>query len=261
MIAGTGKQRWVPYRMLMSGIMMFLVICLFLFSGCGTVPPDQPLTSGTDTATDQGSPGSLTASVGSQVAPIKVIDAQTNVTTYPGGYMTLTISTSPFAVCNFAVSYGLSTPSKAGGITPRTADANGIASWRWQVEPGAHTGTWPLTLSAVLASGAQRSATVSVNVTLAPISVVSNQSNLTGSPTGNMALTIATAPSVDCTLLLNFGPGILNRTLSKKAGSNGIVSWSWRVDKDANAGVWPLTITVILLDGEKSSAQVKMTVL
>lgn len=261
MIAGIGKQRWVPYRALTSGIMTFLMICLFLFSGCGTVPADQPLTSSAGTATDQGPSGSLTASVDSQVAPIKVIDAQTNVTTYPGGYMTLTISTSPFAVCNFVVSYGLSTPSRAVGIAPRTADANGMASWRWQVEPGAHTGTWPLTISTILASGAQSSATVSVNVTLAPISVVANQSNLTGSPKGNMALTIVTAPSVDCALLLNFGPGILSRTLTKKADSNGIVSWAWRVDKDVNAGVWPLTITVTQLDGERSYAQVNMTIL
>src|SRR5437764_13853402 len=107
--------------------------------------------------------------------------------------MTMTISTSPFAVCNFVVNYGLSTPSKAFGIIPRTADASGKASWRWQVDSGAHTGTWPLTISVMLANGAQATAKISAFVSLPPINVVGSQSNLIGRGKDNMMLTIATA--------------------------------------------------------------------
>jgi hypothetical protein len=74
-------------------------------------------------------------------------------------------------------------------------------------------------------------------------------------------LTIQTAPSVNCSLLLNFGPSIQSKTLTVHAGSAGTASWSWHVNKQAPPGTWPLTITVTLADGESSSSAVNMTIL
>src|SRR5947209_5092303 len=88
----------------MSGAsVLFLLICLLL-SACGSAQTDHPLTTGTPTG-DQGSPTANTGTVDTGV-PIVLIDNQSTLATYPGGFMTMTISTSPYAVCNFLVYYG-----------------------------------------------------------------------------------------------------------------------------------------------------------
>lgn len=258
MLACSKRQGEHSYKMMAGGLTVFVMVCSFIFSGCGTVPLDQPLTASMDTPVDQGSPK---VSSGSEIAPIELINSQTNLRAYPGGYMTMTISTSPYAISNFVVNYGLSTPDKATGNIPRTVDTNGIASWRWQVALGAHTGIWPLTISAILPNGSRTTKQVNVTVILAPINVVSSQSTLSNFPNGNMTLTIATAPQVTCTLLLNYGPGIPRRTLLRKADSNGMASWTWGVENKAAVGTWPLTVTVRLLDGESNSSQVNITIL
>jgi hypothetical protein len=227
-------------------------------SGCGTTSPDQPLTSEAGTSVDQGSP---TTSSGSGIGALKLLPSQTNLSAYPGGYMTLAISTSPFAVSSFVVHYGLNTPSRAPGIVPRTTDANGVANWRWQVELGAHTGQWPLTISAIIPNGSRTTKQVNVTVTRAPVNVVGSQSTLGAFPNGNMTLTIATAPQVNCTLLLNYGPGIPGRTFKRKADSNGIAILTWHVDPNATPGRWPSILTVRLLDGESTFTTVGITVL
>lgn len=253
MEAGSGHRRLISWGRLAT-CMMF---CSLLVAACGTPPPDHPLTTGS--AID-GSPTASTASPNT-VVPMHVVTSQTNLTAYPGGYMTLTISTSPNAICSIEVAYGLGAPSKAFGIVPETASASGVATWRWQVESSARTGTWPLTISALLASGARASVQVNVSVSLAPISVVGNQTTLAAYPKQNMVLTIATAPSIACLLLLNYGPGRTVKTLTSRSNSSGLASWTWRVDNTAAAGVWPLTITAVLADGERSTAQVNMSIL
>lgn len=234
-----------------------LALCCFLFAGCGSISPDQRLVTGTGTSDT--SPSSI--SISKTILPITVVDGQSNLSTYPGGSMTLAITTSPYAVCAFTVSYGSSTPSKALGIVPRNADANGNVNWRWQVESGIHTGTWPLAVTAILPNGAKTSTTLNVTVTLAPINVVSSQSTLTGAPKTTLTLTVMTAPSATCTLVINYGPSIQGRTIIRKANGAGTVVWTWPVDRKAGAGTWPLTITAALSDGESSSTQINMQVL
>lgn len=258
MVVRNKQRREHPCKMIIGGLVVFLTLYLFVMSGCGTTAPDKPLTAEVSTPVDQGSP---TASSASAIAAIELINSQTNLSAYPGGYMTMAISTSPFAISSFVVNYGLSTPSKSPGIVPLTTDAHGVANWRWQVELGAHTGVWPLSISAILPNGSRTTKQVNVTVTLAPINVVGSQSILNAFPNRIMTLTIATAPRVSCTLLLNYGPGIPGRTLIRRADSNGIAILTWHVDGKATPGRWPLILTVSLLDGESTSSSLSITVL
>jgi hypothetical protein len=257
MIEVTRQRKLHPGRTIF-GLAAFLMICMFILVGCSGTPTDHPLLTGTPTA-GQDTPGVVTGQKSGDI-PIAVIDGQSTLTMYPGGYMTLTVQTSPYAVCNFLVSYGLSKPSKTFGIVPRTADANGMVNWHWQVENGAHTGSWPLALSATLPGGAQGTAKISVVVTLAPISVLTSQSILSAPPKGTITITIGTAPSVSCTLIWNYGPGTLTKTYKAQADGKGLAHWSWHVDRSAPAGTWTETITATLADGETSSSTVNITI-
>ncbi len=249
-----------PRRLFSVALLSYIVICSFLFTSCGvSSEKDTPLTTANAPSSQQSATAS-TGSIGTPTASIKVIDAQTSLSSYPGGYMTLTISTSPAAICTITVYYGLQTPSSSFGIVPRTADSNGIADWHWQVAPSAHTGIWPVTISSVLVNGTKISTQVNVTVTLPPINVMASQSVLAAYPKGNATLTIATAPSVTCTLLLSDVPG-QSRLLTRRANSSGIVSWTWKVLALAPAGVRPLIVTATLADGESSSIQTSFTVL
>ena len=241
-----------------GGQLLFLLFLLAVISGCGKTPPDQPLLSGTDTSTQSAAAPTGTATRG---APISVVSDQSQLTAYPGGNMSLNIVTSPYTVCQIVISYGQSTPSKALGLIPRTTDAKGNASWTWQVALNVHTGVWPLKVVATSSSGAVSTTTVNVTITLPPISLVNGQSNLVAYPTGNMLLTIATAPYVGCDLLLNYGPTGTVKTMRTSANARGIAVWNWRVERSALAGVWPLTVTVILPDGEATSTRVSVTIL
>ena len=238
--------------------LLFLLFLLAVISGCGKTPPDQPLLSGTDTPTQSVAAPTGTATRG---APISVVAAQSQLTAYPGGSMSLSVVTSPYTVCQIVVSYGQSTPSKALGLIPRTTDAKGNASWTWQVALNVHTGTWPLKVVATSSSGAVSTTIVNVTVTLPPISVIGGQSNLVGYPKDNLLLTIATAPGVSCELLLNYGPASPLKTIRTSANGKGIAVWNWRIDRTATAGVWPLTASVILPDGETTSTRVDVTIL
>lgn len=241
-----------------GGRLLFLLFLLAVISGCGKTPPDQPLLNGTDTPTPSAAAPTGTATRG---APISIVSAQSQLTGYPGGSMSLSVVTSPFTVCQIVVSYGQSTPSKALGLIPRTTDAKGNASWTWQVALNVHTGAWPLKVVATSSSGAVSTTTVNITVTLPPISVIGGQSTLVGSPKSNLLLTIATAPGVNCALLLNYGPASPLKTIHTSANGKGIAVWNWRIDRTATAGVWPLTAMVILPDGETTSIRVDVTIL
>ncbi len=235
------------------------MFCMVVIASCGNTPPDKPLLTGISTPTQQAV--ASTTNTSSHGAPIAVMADQSHLSAYPGGSMSLSISTSPYTICQFLVYYGQSTPSKSLGIIPRTTDANGKASWSWQVNPNVHTGTWPLKIIATAPNGAVSTSTVGINVIFPPINVVSSQTNLTGYPKDILTLTIATAPWVNCSLVLNFGPTIAAKTVHTSGGSKGIAVFNWHIDRSASAGVWPLTIMVSLPDGESSSTQVSMTVL
>lgn len=258
MVVNTRQRKVRPGRAIF-GLAAFLMICMFLFVGCSGTPSDHPLLTDTPTV-EQGTPGTVTDHNGTAI-PIAVRDSQSTLTAYPGGYMTMTVDTSPYAVCNFLVYYGLSKPSKNFGIVPRTADANGMVSWHWQVDNGAHTGTWPLSFSATLPNGDHATAKINVVVTLAPISVLTSGSTLSAPPTGTFTVTIMTAPSVSCTLVWNYGPGTPTKTYKAQADGKGIAQWSWHVERNAPAGTWTEAITAILADGEASSNTVNITVL
>ncbi len=164
MLEETKQQRQLSSVVLFSRMMMFIMICSFILSGCGSSSQkDTPLIEA-DTSSSQQSPIASATSIGKPTASIKVIDAQTSLSSYPGGYMTMSISTGPAAICTITVYYGLNTPSKTFGIIPVTADRNGIASWHWKVASSAPVGIWPLTISAVQVNGTK--ITTQVNVTV-----------------------------------------------------------------------------------------------
>jgi len=164
MFEETIQQRQLSSVALSCRIMMFIMLCSFLLSGCGSSSQkDSPLITA-DTSSGQQSPTASTTSIGKPTASIQVINAQTSLATYPGGYMTITISTGPAAICTITVYYGLKTPSHSFGIIPVTADRNGMASWHWKVASSTPAGIWPLTISAVQADGTKR--TTQVNVTV-----------------------------------------------------------------------------------------------
>ncbi len=164
MLEETKQQRQLSSVVLFSRMMMFIMICSFILSGCGSSSQkDTPLIAA-NTPSSQQSPIASATSIGKPTASIKVIDAQTSLSSYPGGYMTMSISTGPAAICTITVYYGLNTPSKSFGIIPVTADRNGIASWHWKVASSAPVGIWPLTISAVQVNGTK--ITTQVNVTV-----------------------------------------------------------------------------------------------
>jgi hypothetical protein len=252
------KQKNHSHFYVTGGRLLFLLFLLAVISGCAKTAPDRPLLDGTGTPTQAVVAPEGTASRG---APISVVADQSHLTSYPGGNMSLSVVTSPFTVCQIVVSYGQSTPSKALGLVPRTTDAQGNASWNWQVALNIHTGTWPLKIVATASNGAVSTTTINIIVTLPPISLLNSQSNLIGYPKGNLLLTIATAPYVSCELLLNYGPANTVKTLRTSANVKGVAAWNWRIVSSATAGVWPLTVTVILPDGETTSIRVNVTIL
>lgn len=241
-----------------------LLFCAWLLIACGGVPPKpaHPLSDATETPIggDTSSP-TTTGTVNTHIQPIQVTSDIGGLTGYPGGQMTMTISTSPSANCTFIVSYGRTVPSVAVGITPRAADSHGAVTWTWQVDGNAHTGTWPLTIYATLAGGAKTSKVVNVTVTFPPISVVSSQTNLSAYPKNDMVLTISTAPHVQCTLALNFGPSRAVKDINTSSDANGIASWTWHIDAAAMPGTYSQGITVTLADGETGGSAVNMTIL
>jgi competence protein ComEC len=64
-------------------------------------------------------------------------------------YATLTIQTLPGAECSITVLYK-SGPSKAVGLGPKIADAQGRVSWRWSVGSNTTPGTWKILVTSTL---------------------------------------------------------------------------------------------------------------
>jgi len=58
----------------------------------------------------------------------------------------ITVQTAPKASCMITVRYK-SGPSKARGLDPREADAQGKVTWTWRVGSRTTPGKWPITVT------------------------------------------------------------------------------------------------------------------
>ena len=240
-----------------SGLAIPVMLCAFFLSSCGgSAPVDRPLITGTATF----DVGESTSSARGKVAPIQVVGTQSNLTAYPGGTMSLAITTSPYAICSLEVAYGHTKPSQIPGAAPATASPGGAASWHWFVATNARTGTWPLTISANLASGAKTTAKVNVTVVFPPLGVVSSGSKLAVHAGGTLKLELQTAPSETVAVLYAFGAGKTSKTVTGHANGKGLAILYWGVSSNVAPGVYPVTASEILADGEQASIQVNVVI-
>lgn len=250
------RPRHSPIARRIGLLLSLLLLCLV--AACGTPPPSKhPLSQVDITPTDMGN--STVTTSNEHISPIQVLSAQSRLSTYPGGQMSMTLLTSPYALCSFSISYGKAVPSANVGIVPHTANANGMVNWTWLVDRDVHTGTWPLTITASLSGSGRITQTVQVSVVLPPITVVS--STLTAYPRQTMSLTISTAPAVQCTLGLYEGVGKPMKYLKNVSDTNGVATWIWHVANNSVAGTWQLPVVVTLVDGEQVNSQVTMTIM
>lgn len=248
-------KRW-QNTIFFSGLAIPVIICAFLLSSCGGTPVDHPLITGTATF----NVGTSTTSDRGKVAPIQVISAQSSLTAYPGSIMTLAITTSPFAVCSLEVAYGHTRPSQIPGVAPVTTSSNGTANWRWFVALNARTGIWPMTVSVNLANGATATAQVSVTVVFPPLGVVSSGSKLVVHPGGTLKLELQTGPYENVAVTYAFGAGKPGRTITGQANKHGLATLYWSASSSVAKGVYPVTASEILADGEQASIQVTVVI-
>ena len=225
---------------------------------CGSnALPDQTLTNNRDISND-GTPPIAAATSEKIIKPIEVITNQSRLTSYANGQMNLTITSSPYAICNFIVSYGMNMPSRAFGIKPVTADAYGLASWQWQVEGKAPTGNWPLKITATSVNGAQTSRTINVIVTLPPINLDSTTSTLSVARKAEATLAVLTAPFVSCTMTMDYTSK--SKTLKGRADSKGEMSWTWKVEAGTGPGIYPLIVAITTGSGEQEKVTFDITI-
>jgi len=83
--------------------------------------------------------------------PVSVPSGDVTITREPGtvrrgATATVAASTTPGAACTIVVRYK-SGPSKAQGLRPKTAAANGDVSWSWMVGTRTTPGAWPVTIT------------------------------------------------------------------------------------------------------------------
>jgi hypothetical protein len=75
-------------------------------------------------------------------APVGVSVQSITSPVAPGDNASLTIHTTPEAVCTITVEYNKQ-PVKDSGLIQKTADEYGVATWTWTVDPAAPLGLWP----------------------------------------------------------------------------------------------------------------------
>jgi hypothetical protein len=233
-------------------VLFVTILCIEALAACVGQPlPDRALTNNGAIIAD-GTPTAAHTARSKVIKPIEVITNQSRLISYANGKMNLTITSSPYAICNFIVSYGMGMPSRAFGIKPATADAHGLASWTWQVEGKAPTGRWPLKITATLVNGAQTSRVINVLVTLPPMNLDGTKSTLSVARKAEATLAVATAPLVNCTMTIGYTSRI--KTLKGIADSKGNMSWTWKVETGVNPGIYPLIVTIITGSGEQEKA-------
>ncbi len=64
----------------------------------------------------------------------------------PGNAASITVKTDPSSACTITVTYK-SGRSRAGGLVPKTANADGIVGWAWIVGTRTTPGEWPITVA------------------------------------------------------------------------------------------------------------------
>ena len=67
----------------------------------------------------------------------------------PGADAIIVVGTAPNAACTITVIYK-SGPSRAKGLVPEMADAQGRVAWTWRVGTRTTPGTWPIIVSCSL---------------------------------------------------------------------------------------------------------------
>jgi hypothetical protein len=251
------QPRWCHHSLFCIAILSMAIFYVGALAACGSQPPpDRPLTQN-GTMHDDEAPTPAVVAKSKTIQPIEIVSGQTHLISYANGKMSLTITTSPYAICSFIVSYGMNTPSRSFGIKPVTADAHGVASWQWQVEGKAPVGIWPLQIIATSVNGAQTMQTSSATVTLPPIYLDSAKSVLNIARKARATLTVVTAPFVDCTMVMNYTSR--TRTFKGTADAKGEISWTWNVEAGANPGSYPLIVTITTGSGEQARATFLMT--
>lgn len=91
-------------------------------------------------------------------------------------------------------------------------------------------------------SAAQTTTTQSTGTkATAKIATITNPAH----PGGYVSLVAEAVPNSQCTISVHYQPGTSTPSSlgQKVANGNGQVSWSWVVDKNAQAGSWPLGLT------------------
>jgi|SRR5579884_351419 len=246
-------------RCLFWAAMLFVtILCTGAVVACSDQSGrDRSLTSNR-AVTDDATPTAATVAGRKTIKPIEVIANQSSLTSYANGKMSLTIISSPYAICNFIVSYGMGAPSKSFGIKPTTADAQGRASWQWQVEGKASTGKWPLQITATLVNGARTTRTIDVTVTLPPINLDSTRSILKIARKAEATLALVTAPFAGCMMTMSYTSR--SKTFKGTADSKGRMSWTWNVGAAANPGTYPLTVTITTGSGEQERTLFYITI-
>lgn len=258
MFSGSKQSRRYQ-RSLFSILLPSLLMALAsVLTACNNQPsPDQPLTY-SNMISGSATPATIATIQNKAIQPIEIVADQSHVSSYANGKMSLTITTSPYAICNFLVSYGMNTPSRAFGIKPVTTDAHGLASWQWQVESKAATGIWPLELTATSVNGTQTKRSISVTVSLPPIHLDTTRSILKVTHKAIATLAIVTAPSTSC--LVTIGYPAHPKTLKGTTDAHGAIIWTWRVEGSINPGAYPLIVTVTTGSGEQANATFSMVV-
>jgi hypothetical protein len=66
----------------------------------------------------------------------------------PGANASIDIQTNRDSTCTITVVYN-NVPSKDAGLSPKTADEYGLASWSWTVGSTVPVGKWPVTVTCV----------------------------------------------------------------------------------------------------------------
>jgi len=101
-----------------------------------------PLPTPKPTAAPTAQPTATTAAV---ALTLDIVSVSSPIA--PGANATLVAKTAPGANCTITVYYK-SGPSKAQGLTPKDADANGSVSWTWKVGTNTTPGTWRIVVTA-----------------------------------------------------------------------------------------------------------------
>jgi hypothetical protein len=183
----------------------------------------------------------------------------------PGESATLQALTTPGANCDINVYYK-SGPSEASGLYPKTADSDGDVSWTWTVGTNTTPGDWDVVVSASYGSQTDSDTT---QLTVEPfdeepppelsIEIVYVTSPVNAGANATLqALTLPEA-SCDITVYYKSGPSTASGLYRKTAGSDGYVSWTWKVGTRTTPGSWRIVVSASY-DSQTDSDTIYFTV-